>query len=162
MMIKAAVAMPLGRMGAAMAETFPSRPIKIIVAAYPGTGIDVVTRALADALADALSKQLNNPVVVENRSGAGGLIGYRSVAKSAADGYTLIMAGIPLYLTAMLSEVQPPPFEPVTDFTPIARVARVSQVIVVAADSPIRLSRTCCSRRWRGNPGRYPTPRRGR
>ncbi|MDF3887635.1 Bug family tripartite tricarboxylate transporter substrate binding protein [Cupriavidus basilensis] len=157
MMIKAAVAMPLGRMGAAMAETFPSRPIKIIVAAYPGTGIDVVTRALADAL----SKQLNNPVVVENRSGAGGLIGYRSVAKSAADGYTLIMAGIPLYLTAMLSEVQPPPFEPVTDFTPIARVARVSQVIVVAADSPIRLSRTCCSRRWRGNPGRYPTPRRG-
>lgn len=134
MMIKAAAAVPLVTMGAARAQAFPSRPIKIIVPASAGTGIDVVTRALADGL----SKQLKQPVVVENRSGAGGVIGYSSVAKSAADGYTLIMAGIPMYLTAMLSEVQPAPFDPVADFSQIARMARVSQVIVVAADSPYR------------------------
>lgn len=133
-MVKAACALPLFVAGATRAQAFPSRPIKIIVAASAGTGIDVVTRALADALA----KQLNTAVVVENRSGAGGLIGYASVAKSPADGYTLIMAGIPLYLTALLSEAKPPPFDALTDFSPIARVARVSQAIVVSADSPYR------------------------
>jgi tripartite-type tricarboxylate transporter receptor subunit TctC len=133
-MMMAAMALPLASSGAALAETFPSHTIKIIVAAGPGTGIDVVTRSLADAL----GRRLHNPVVVENRGGAGGLIGYGSVAKSPADGYTLIMAGIPLYLTALLSEVQPPPFDPVADFTPIARVARVSQAIVVSAESPYR------------------------
>jgi tripartite-type tricarboxylate transporter receptor subunit TctC len=133
-MVKAACALPLVMAGAARAQAFPSRTIKIIVAASAGTGIDVVTRSMADSLA----KQLNTPVVVENRSGAGGLIGYASVAKAPADGYTLIMAGIPLYLTALLSETQPPPFDPVADFSPIARVARVSQAIVVSADSPYR------------------------
>src|SRR5437764_414849 len=133
-MIKALAATPLAYAAGAMAQTYPSRTIKIIVAAGPGTGIDVVTRALAEAMA----RQLNTPVVVENRSGAGGLIGYNSVAKAPADGYTLIMAGIPLFLTALLSETQPPPFDPVADFAPIAQVARVSQAIVVPADSPYR------------------------
>lgn len=133
--LKGIAAMPLlAALREASAAQFPSKTITIIVAASPGTGIDVVTRFLAQELA----KRLGSPVIVENRSGAGGAIGYRDAARAPADGYTLIMAGIPMYLTAFLSPISPPPFDPVHDFTPIARVANVSQVIVVAAGSPYR------------------------
>ncbi len=120
--------------GAVYSQAFPSKPIRIIVPASPGTSIDAVTRFFSDAL----SKRLNTPIVVENRSGAGGLIGYQTAAKAAPDGYTLILTGIPLYLLPIFNEAAVGTFDPVRDFAPVARVARVPYAIVVAADSPYR------------------------
>ncbi|MDB5750839.1 MAG: Tripartite tricarboxylate transporter family receptor [Ramlibacter sp.] len=130
--LKAAAALPLVGFGVARAQQFPSKPIKIIVPASPGTSIDAMTRFVADPLA----KRLKTPVVVDNRSGAGGLLGYTAAAKSAPDGYTLILTGIPLYLLPLFSEAATAPFDPLKDFAPVARVARVSFAIVVGADSP--------------------------
>ncbi|SIR76089.1 tripartite tricarboxylate transporter substrate binding protein [Pseudacidovorax sp. RU35E] len=125
-------AFPLLGVGAAFADQFPSRPIKIIVPASAGTSIDAITRFFSDPL----SKRLNTPVVVENRPGAGGLIAYQAAARAPADGYTLILTGIPLYLLPLFSDITPPPLDPVKDFAPVARVARVPFAIVVPADSP--------------------------
>lgn len=133
-MLKAAGSLPLFGMGLAHSQQFPSRPIKIIVPASPGTSIDAVTRFFSDALA----KRLNTSVVVENRSGAGGLLAYQTAAKAAPDGYTLILTGIPLYLLPLFSETGATAFDPVKDFAPVARVARVPYAIVVGADSPYR------------------------
>ncbi len=132
--LRATLALPLVQIGAAHAQQFPSRPIKIVVPASPGTSIDAVTRFFSEAL----SKRLNTPVVVENRSGAGGLLGYQAVAKAPADGYTLMLTGIPLYLLPLFSDAASPPFDPIKDFAPVARVARVPYAIVVGVDSPYR------------------------
>jgi tripartite-type tricarboxylate transporter receptor subunit TctC len=126
--------LPFLASGFAFADRFPSRLVRIIVPASPGTSIDAITRFFADPL----SKGLGVPVIVENRPGAGGLLGYREAARSPADGYTLILTGIPLYLLPILSDSNPPPFDPVKDFTPIARVARVPFAIVVSVESPYR------------------------
>jgi tripartite-type tricarboxylate transporter receptor subunit TctC len=125
----ALVASPLAR-----ADQFPSRPIKIIVPASAGTSIDAITRFFSEPLA----QRLNTSVVVENRPGAGGLLGYQAAARAPADGYTLILTGIPLYLLPLFSDQTPPPFDPLKDFTPVARVARVPFAIAVAASSPYR------------------------
>ncbi|WP_459615593.1 tripartite tricarboxylate transporter substrate binding protein [Bordetella sp. 2513F-2] len=131
----AAAALPILGMRPAFAGPYPEKPIRIIVPASPGTSIDAVTRFFSEPL----SKALNTPVIVENKSGAGGLMAYTSVAKSAPDGYTIILTGTPLYLLPLYSAQQDPPvFDPAQDFTPIARVARVPYAIVVGADSPYR------------------------
>ncbi|MCZ8403766.1 hypothetical protein BI147_02960 [Achromobacter xylosoxidans] len=116
------------------ADQFPSKPIRIIVPASAGTSIDAITRFFSDPL----SKRLNTPVIVENRPGAGGLLGYQAVARAPADGYTLILTGIPLYLLPLFSDVTPPPLDPLKDFAPVARVARVPFAIVVPTDSPYK------------------------
>ncbi len=92
--LKAAATLPFVGIWPAFSQEFPSKPIKIIVPASAGTSIDAVTRFFAERL----SKRLNTPVVADNRPGAGGLLGYTAAAKSAPDGYTLILTGIPLYL----------------------------------------------------------------
>lgn len=132
--LMAAGALPLIGMRPAFSQQFPSKPIKIIVPASAGTSIDAMTRFFAEPLA----KRLNTPVVVDNRSGAGGLLGYTAAAKSTPDGYTLILTGIPLYLLPLFSEAPTPPFDALKDFAPVARVARVPLAIVVAVDSPYR------------------------
>ena len=132
--LKAVAALSFLAAGTAHAQQFPSKPIRLIVPASPGTSIDAITRFFSDPL----SKSLKVPVVVENRSGAGGLMAYREAAGAAPDGYTLILTGIPLYLLPLFSTTNAPTFDPVKDFTPIARVARVPFAIVVAADAPYR------------------------
>ena len=117
--------------GMVIATEFPAQPITIIVPASPGTSIDAITRFFASPL----SSRLNVPVVVENRSGAGGLIAYREAATADPDGYTLIMTGIPLYILPLFTS-SGPTYDPVADFTPIARAARVQFAVVVAPDSP--------------------------
>src|SRR5881275_3168951 len=135
LVLKMAGALPLVTTGAlVLAQQYPTKTIKIIVPAGPGTGIDAVTRFFTDAL----PKRLGQSVVADNRPGAGGLMGYTQAAHATADGYTVILTGIPLYLLPLFSEVSPPPFDPQKDFTPIARVARVPQAIVVSADSPYK------------------------
>jgi tripartite-type tricarboxylate transporter receptor subunit TctC len=113
------------------AEPYPARPIKIVVGLPPGSGVDMVTRIVADKLRDALGQ----PVVVENRSGADGIIAARYVSSSAADGYTLFAASsgqmsvIPVMYT-------PAPFDPARDFAPISLVAQWSLALVVTPDVP--------------------------
>lgn len=114
----------------ANAQQFPSRPIKIIVPSSPGTAIDATARFFTEPL----SQRLNTPVVIENRPGAGGLLGYTSAANSPPDGYTIILTGIPLYLLP-LSADKGVTFDPIKDFVPIARVLRVPLAFVVAQDS---------------------------
>src|SRR5438132_5992912 len=97
-------------LGGAQAQTFPSQPITLVVAWPPGGGSDISMRLLADAL----SKQINVPVVVLNKPGAGGAIGHREIANAKPDGYTIGMfssGGIALpYLNAQANtfdELQP-------------------------------------------------------
>ncbi|QYY26544.1 tripartite tricarboxylate transporter substrate binding protein [Diaphorobacter sp. MNS-0] len=107
-----AAALPLG----AQAQTWPAKPIRIIVA-YPAGGVsDVVARALGDKL----SERLGTAVVVENKAGAGGTIGMDAVAKAAPDGYTLGFSAIsPLVLNPHLGT---PPYDATRDIVPVASV----------------------------------------
>lgn len=107
-----AVALPLG----AQAQSWPAKPIRIVVA-YPAGGVsDVVARALGDKLAE----RLGTPVVVENKAGAGGTIGMDAVAKAAPDGYTLGFSAIsPLVLNPHLGT---PPYDAARDIAPVASV----------------------------------------
>ena len=133
--LKAAAAAPLAAISyRAWAQTYPTKPVKVLVPAGAGTGIDLVTRYFTDRLSEALGKSF----VPENRPGAGGLLGYSQAAKSPPDGYTLILTGIPLYLLPLFSQDQHPSYDPVKDFVPVARVVRVPQAIVVAANSRFR------------------------
>lgn len=107
-----AAALPLG----VHAQSWPAKPIRIIVA-YPAGGVsDVVARALGDKLAE----RLGTPVVVENKAGAGGTIGMDAVAKAAPDGYTLGFSAIsPLVLNPHLGT---PPYDATRDIAPVASV----------------------------------------
>ena len=115
-------------------QAYPTRPVRIIVAAAPGGGTDFVSRLMAARLTDVLGQQ----VFVENRSGAGSTIGYEYGVKSAPDGYTLTM------ITGTYSinpSLYPLKFHPLNDFTPIIWVARGPYVIVVHPSLPVNSTR---------------------
>ena len=111
---------------AAQAQNYPDRPIKLI-APFPAGGLADV---LARAVGDEMSKTLGQPVIVENRAGAGGNVGADAVAKAAPDGYTLLMtsAGI---LTANQFLYAQMPFNVETAFIPVSNVADMSMLVVV-------------------------------
>jgi len=118
----AAVALP------ALAQSWPAKPLRIIVAYPPGGVSDVVARALADKL----SPVLGQPVVIENKAGASGSIGMDAVAKSAPDGYTLGFSAIsPLVLNPHLGKS---PFDPARDIVPVASVM-YSPVLLLATSA---------------------------
>ena len=128
-----AVIMCLAHIGLVSAQTYPTKPVRIIVPQAPGGASD----ALARIIGQRLSERWHQPVVVENRAGAGGLIGTDAVAKSAADGYTLLLAydgthavNASLYKTL--------PFDPVKDFITVATLANVPFVLAVNASSPAK------------------------
>ena len=106
------------------AEDYPSRPIKLLVGAPAGGTTDTMARAIAEPMQAALRQ----PVLVENRPGAGGNIAADAVAKSAADGYTLLVSFSSHTINATLYAKLP--FDPVTDFTPITMIARVPSLLV--------------------------------
>jgi len=113
----------------ALADSWPSRPVKIVVPFAPGGTTDILARAIAPELSKAFGQQF----VVDNRGGAGGNVGAEIVAKSPADGYTLLMGtvgthGINKALYAKL------PYDPQKDFAPITLVAGVPNVMVVNAE----------------------------
>lgn len=111
---------------------FPDKPIRIVVPFSPGGGTDLITRAMGAAM----SQDLGQPVVVDNKPGGGTIIGTDNVAKSAADGYTLVMA---TFAHAVNPSLQPKlPYDTVKAFTPVMLVGRSPNVLVVRADSPYK------------------------
>ena len=117
----------------AAAQSWPAKPVKIVVPFAAGGATDVVARLLAQKLTESWGQQ----VVVENRAGAGGNIGADVVAKSPGDGYTLLMASGSI-VTANPHMYKTMPFDAARDLVPITNVATGPQVIAVAASSPAR------------------------
>ena len=107
-----------------LADNYPSKPIKAIVPFAPGSATDQIGRAFASKMAESLGQ----PVVIENRPGANGLIGADLVAKSPADGYTLLFWGDGVLANPLL--YQKPPFDAIKDISGIALVATTPQVLV--------------------------------
>jgi tripartite-type tricarboxylate transporter receptor subunit TctC len=118
--------------GALHAQTWPSRPIRLVVPFPAGGATDLLARAMAQGLGNALGQ----PLVVDNRAGAGGTLGSAEVAKAVADGHTLLMAtssthGIAPHLNANLA------YDAQADFTPIAQVATATNILLVPKDLPV-------------------------
>ena len=114
----------LAALATAQAETFPSRPIKLMVGASAGGTTDTMARAIAQPL----SASLGQPGLVENRPGAGGNLAAETVAKAVPDGYTLLVSFTSHTINATLYPKLP--FDPVTDFTPISKIATVPSLLV--------------------------------
>ena len=111
---------------------WPQKPIKLVVPYSPGGSADTLGRLIGDHL----GKAFGQTVVIENRSGAGGIIGSQMVAKSAADGYTLVISGIGSHVIA--PSMAEGGYDPVKDFTHIAMLAGPPLAVVVNADQPFR------------------------
>ena len=116
----------------AAAQSYPYRPVRIIVPFAAGGGTDVMARQLAQKLNEAWAQ----PVVVENRIGAGGLIGADAAAKSTPDGYTFLMGTTTTAINASL--VVKPPYVMQRDLQPVAMLSFYPMAAVVLADSPVR------------------------
>ena len=117
----------------ALAQDYPLRPIKLVVPFGPGTTTDIISRVIAEGL----SKPLGQPVVVENRAGAGGVIGSDLVAKGPADGYTIVMGTVGTHaINATLFKKLP--YDPLKDFAPVAFAGYTPTLLVVAANSPLK------------------------
>jgi len=127
----ATAALLIATMAAATAQTFPSRPIRVVIAFPAGGPTDFVGRLLADKLKDTLGQ-----VIIENKPGANGAIGADSVAKAEPDGHTLFLStvGAIAITPHMRADL---PYDTLRDFAPITLVVRNSTVLVVRADSPI-------------------------
>jgi tripartite-type tricarboxylate transporter receptor subunit TctC len=128
----AALALSLGPCASAQAQNWPTQPVKIIVNFAPGGAADQLARLISRPLQQALGQ----PVVVENKGGAGGNLGGDLVAKSAPDGYTLLMSSGGM--VSINPHIYPKmPFNPAKDIVPVAAIARVPFYLVVRADKPI-------------------------
>ncbi|MBL8382145.1 MAG: tripartite tricarboxylate transporter substrate binding protein [Burkholderiales bacterium] len=133
---------------AALAQTFPSRPVKIIVPFAAGGGPDVETRRMAPKLAEALG----GPVVVENRVGAAGIVAAEVAAQAPPDGYTLIAAGVSQVVQKILRPEAK--FDPGTSFAPITLTGSAPTVLIVTADTPIRSAKELADA-MRARPGQF-------
>ena len=115
------------------AQAWPARPVHLVVPYAPGGPVDLSARLLAPKLQQGLGQ----PVVVENRAGAGGNIGAEFVAKSAPDGHTLVMGAIATH--AINPALYPNfPYDPVRDFRHVALIVQVPNVLVVNNDLPVK------------------------
>ncbi len=114
------------------AGDWPTRPVTFLQPYAPGTNLDAITRFMADRI----SPQWKQPIVVDNKAGANGVIGTDLVARSAGDGYTVLFTG-PGHFTneVLMGKV---PFDPMKDFKPVARLASVMLVLVVPSNSPFQ------------------------
>jgi tripartite-type tricarboxylate transporter receptor subunit TctC len=117
----------------ALAQTYPAKPVKVMVGFSPGGAVDNVARLLSQSM----SKDMGASFIVENRPGATGIIAAEQVAKAPADGYTLLVATQSTMVVApsVFSKMS---FDPVADFTPISLVASVPMVLVVANGVPVK------------------------
>src|SRR5690349_15451953 len=115
------------------AQTYPSKTLRIIVPFAPGGSTDIFARLVGDRLSTALGQ----PVVIENRAGASGNIGADAVAKSAPDGYTILMAttGVMAINNALFKSMT---FDAAKDFEPAVYIASISNVVIVPVDLPAK------------------------
>src|SRR5438552_1933926 len=128
--LAAAALLGLGTAGAD-AQSWPARPVRIIVPFAPGGTADTLGRLVGQRLSDSFKENF----VVENRAGAGGVIGSELVAKATPDGYTLVVSGVATHCIApALSKTFP--FDPLRDFTHIALFGRPPGVLVVNPSLP--------------------------
>ena len=118
--------------GLAWTQTYPTKPIRILIAQAPGSATDVISRVVGNRLSEALGQ----PVVIEAKPGAGGALGTEAAARSAPDGYTLFMANNSTHGSnpALYSKL---PYDAVNDFAPISMVASVPYVLVVNPSMPV-------------------------
>ncbi len=116
---------------ALLGQAYPSRPIRLIISFPPGGGIDVTARSLAQKL----SEQMGQPVVVDNRAGGNTVISADVVAHSAPDGYTLFMP-LEFTMTQNPALYDKLPYDPVRDFVPVSRVSRTNLLFVTHARAP--------------------------
>ena len=118
---------------AAMAQAYPSKPVTIVVPFAAGGTTDILARIVGQAL----TAELGQPVIVDNRAGAGGNIGASMAAKSPADGYTLFMGTVGTHaINASLYKKMP--FDPIKDFAPLTRVANVPNLLVANPAQPYK------------------------
>ena len=116
----------------AIAQNYPARPIRLIVGFPPGGINDIVARVVGQKLGEALGQ----PVVIDNRAGAGGTIGADFVAKAKPDGYTLLLGSVS-NLSMAPSQYKNLPYDPVKDFSPVALLAAAPNVLVVNPKFPV-------------------------
>ncbi len=135
--------------GCAMAQAFPSRPIRWIVVAPPGSSLDVIARAMQDKLKEALGQ----PIVIENRAAAGGTQGTNEVAKSAPDGHTWVMSynGPLAYAPFLYAKL---PYNPVRDLQPVVLTTSQPNLIAVFAGFPAANMKEVVEV-LKANPGKY-------
>lgn len=125
--IVAAAAMFVASVGAAVAE-YPDRAIKLIVGSVPGSGPDVLARSMSEEL----SQELGQPIIVENKPGAGGNVAAAALTRGTPDGYEIYIGTVNMTMVTWMAK--DPPFDPATDFAFIGRVAAIPNVIVVKPD----------------------------
>ena len=128
-LLAAVLAMPV----AALAQGYPTRPIRLVVGFPPGGGIDFTARLIAQGLGEGLGQ----PVVVENKPGAAGVLAATEVARAAPDGYTLILANIGPFALAP-SMMGKPPYDPLKDFTAIGQIVSTYFVAAVPVTLPAK------------------------
>jgi len=115
----------------AQGSAFPSRPIRVMVPYAPGGGADANARLLAQPM----SSLLGQPLVVENKPGASGVIAATAVLQSPADGYTMLFDTFPYAVNAVLRKL---PFDPMKDLTPVSQAINMPNILVVPADAPYK------------------------
>ncbi len=118
--------------GAAGAQQYPTKPIRLVVPFGPGGGVDITTRAIAKKLTESMGQT----IIVDNRTGANSIIGTQAVARSEPDGYTFLVTGtIFLIVPSMIRNV---PYDPLRDFTPVGLIGWVPQILVVHPSLPVK------------------------
>ncbi len=111
---------------------YPSKPIHVVVPYQAGGGTDIMARLLSEPL----SKELGQPVVVENKPGAGGALGAAQVARAAADGYTILLTAGGFVIAP--SVLRSPGYDPATDFVGLSQIAIVPLIVVTRPDGPLK------------------------
>jgi tripartite-type tricarboxylate transporter receptor subunit TctC len=132
---------------AAIAQAFPNKPVKLLVPFGPGSGTDTIARVVADGL----SENLKVPVIVENREGAGGLVGTKAAMTMPADGYTVVAISNAFLIAPQLFKSAP--YDAVRDFTALSKVAAMPMTIVVGASSPFKTMKDLIDY-MKANPGK--------
>lgn len=131
LMLLAGMAGALGQ--PAHAQTFPDKPLRLVVPFGPGTTTDIISRLVGEGM----SRELGQPLVVENRAGAGGTVGSGQVARGAADGYQILMGTVGTHaINATLFRSLA--YDPLKDFAPIALVGYTPTLLVVSGEGPLK------------------------